>query len=236
MEGYRYAYLFGALLLGIVWIFFFVTRKDLRKEMLYMSFLIGILGLTEHFFFSRYWQPEFLINIIGLNIGLESILLCFFYGGVGSVIYDTFTRNYYKRHSANDIHVKRHVYILIAVLTGIAATVAISLSTQLSLVLASSIGMCISGLILTLFFRRILIPSLVSGTIFMILVALIQLATIYVFPNVNHLFWQEEYLLGVWVIGIPIEEFIFHFSLGFFIGFLYEFTEGLILIRKPKSS
>ena len=77
MVDYRFAYLFGTSLFGLVWLYIFLRRPDLRKEQLFMSCLLILGGLTEPLFFGQYWHPYFLISIPGINIGIESILLCF---------------------------------------------------------------------------------------------------------------------------------------------------------------
>ncbi len=48
-----YAYLAGSIILFSVWLVFFLVRKDLRKEMLTMSVLIGVLSVVTGYFCGR---------------------------------------------------------------------------------------------------------------------------------------------------------------------------------------
>ncbi|KKQ91174.1 MAG: hypothetical protein UT16_C0022G0002 [Candidatus Azambacteria bacterium GW2011_GWA2_39_10] len=50
-------------------------RRDLRKEMLTMSFVVAPMGpLSEFFYLRDYWQPE-LFN--GWSIGIEDLIFGF---------------------------------------------------------------------------------------------------------------------------------------------------------------
>lgn len=73
---YTYAYLMGTtLILGPVWLFVFLARKDLRKEVLSTSFVIGVVGLFSELWYRRdYWNPEIFTSH---SIGLEDFLFGF---------------------------------------------------------------------------------------------------------------------------------------------------------------
>src|SRR3954463_3005981 len=87
LESYHYAYLTGATLFAIPWLVIYLFRPDLRREMLIMSALNGIYGLTEHFYYGEYWHPILAFKVPGLNAGLESIYLMVVYGGLAAAIY-----------------------------------------------------------------------------------------------------------------------------------------------------
>lgn len=230
MDNHRYAYLFGALLLGIVWVYLFITKKNLRKEMLYISFLISIFGFTEHFFYGRYWEPELIVNILSLNVGAESLILCFFYGGVGAVIINAIFNVTTRQTEPKKKYFIRHVTLALCVAASIPISLTLLLFTKLNFVVVASIAMLFSFFVLAILKPSIVAPSIMSGLVFMIVVIAIIIVTDLIFTNVVTSFWQKEYLLGLWIFKIPIEEYLFHFSLGTFVGFLYEFIEG----KEPK--
>jgi len=54
-----YAYLAGSIVLFAVWLVFFLARKDLHKEMLTMSVLIGVLSVVTGYVWwtVEWWKP-----------------------------------------------------------------------------------------------------------------------------------------------------------------------------------
>ena len=86
MVGYQYTYLIGDLILLFVWLILFWWRKDVRKEMLYLSPFFGIIGLlTEYYYIKDWWKP---LTITGTAIGIEDFLFGFGIGGICAVIYE----------------------------------------------------------------------------------------------------------------------------------------------------
>lgn len=84
--SYLYSYLIGDLTLLIVWFILFYFRKNVRKEMLIISLIIGIGGLfAETIYTIDWWQP---LTITGTLIGIEDFLFGFAIGGIGSSIYE----------------------------------------------------------------------------------------------------------------------------------------------------
>ena len=94
---YKYAYLLGDLILFAVWSILFL-RKDLRKEILTVSIIGGVLGpLSEAFYIRDYWQPQ-LFN--GWTIGIEDFLFGFFFTGITASIYEeVFGKRFIKKAS-----------------------------------------------------------------------------------------------------------------------------------------
>ena len=95
--SFQYAYLIGNIFFALFWIILFMYRRDLRKEMLTMSFVVAPMGpLSEFFYLRDYWQPE-LFN--GWSIGIEDLIFGFTIGGIAAVIYEVFFgKKYMKRH------------------------------------------------------------------------------------------------------------------------------------------
>lgn len=118
MESYRYAYLIGSLMFGVVWFYIYKRRPDLRKEQLFMSFVICLLGLSEHLFFGKYWKPQFIIALPAINAGIESLLLCFFYGGIASTLYE-FVFNDVLRIYSRESQKQRTLEIAVSILLGV---------------------------------------------------------------------------------------------------------------------
>ena len=50
-----------------------------------------------------------------------------------------------------------------------------------------------------------------------------------IFPNIIEDWWKLENISGIIIFGAPIEELIWGFTWGFFIGPVYEFWRGIKL-------
>jgi len=80
-------YLIGVGFYALIWVLSFYIRKDLRRKILFMSLFAAPLGIAELLFIPTYWSPQFQTIRLFKELFLESILFCFFLGGVVSTIY-----------------------------------------------------------------------------------------------------------------------------------------------------
>jgi hypothetical protein len=76
-----YIYLIGVVVYGLIWIVFFLMRKDLRRKLLLSSLVCAPLGVSEILFIPEYWIPKFKTIPLGDELFLESLLFCFVLGG-----------------------------------------------------------------------------------------------------------------------------------------------------------
>jgi len=71
-----------------------------------------------------------------------------------------------------------------------------------------------------------------SGFFSFMFVLIFYIAWQYPYPRVFERFWQLDAITGVALFGIPIEELIWFFLAGMFIGPLYEFITGAKVISR----
>jgi hypothetical protein len=84
-----YSYLIGDLFFLTVWVLLFSLRKDLRKEMITMSLMAGVMGpFSEFWYFRDYWRPPLIWQFHSLIGGLEDVLFGFAIGGIAAIIYE----------------------------------------------------------------------------------------------------------------------------------------------------
>src|SRR3989338_9490091 len=102
-----YAYLFGDCLLGIVWLVFFLLRKDLRRQQILISILSAPLAPISQvlWFHHDYWRPPyaFFVEIQGVPVGVEELLFAFFISGIGSVAYQVVCRKRVQRGQQHNL-------------------------------------------------------------------------------------------------------------------------------------
>ncbi|PJE57841.1 MAG: hypothetical protein COU81_03930 [Candidatus Portnoybacteria bacterium CG10_big_fil_rev_8_21_14_0_10_36_7] len=87
--NYTYAYVFAQIPLGIIWAIIYYSRKDLRNQILFVSFLGLPLGFIEAILVPNYWNPPSLFNLIDrYGFGIESFIFAFFISGIATAIYE----------------------------------------------------------------------------------------------------------------------------------------------------
>ncbi len=225
MVNYRFAYLFGCIIFGVIWLFIYLERKDLRKEQIFMSLFVAVFGLTEPLFFNEYWKPQFLFTFPGINIGIESILLCFFYGGIASTLYE-FTFNNVLKKKVNENQKTRMLEVAFAIMTAIAMLLLLWSALKINIIYASALAVGTGGMVFV-FFRRDLFDSAVIGGLIMAAIALIVLSFLgMMFKGIFDSWWRLDLLSGIRILSVPIEEIIWHFYLGFAAAPMYEVWKG----------
>ena len=224
MVSYQYAYLLGNLLILFpIWLFLFIHRRDLRREMLIISTILGIAGpLVELWYLRDYWRPE---TFTGSAIGIEDFLFGFFFGGISGLIYEElFGRRHSKRKNR-----KHHWswFIVPAVGAVIVAMNLLVLGAGINSIYASTLIFLITSLTILYFRHDLLIASLASGVLVGLTLLLGYLIFLSFFPEAIHRWWILNNIRGILVHGIPVEELMWAFGWGMVAGPMYEFFTGL---------
>jgi hypothetical protein len=229
----QYFYLIWALVFFLVWTLVFSYRKDVRPEMLTMSWLFGLGGLlSEKTYTIDWWQP---ITITHSRIGIEDFVIGFCIGGIASVIYEEVYKKHLSKRKTYAIGQSPN-YILFLIsfpLVYFFLFYLFHLGSFLSSVITYSLGI---GYMLYL--RRDLANNALLSGIFMLLIGIgIYSLLFFVNPDYIKEFW---FLPKQWYsasfLRIPIGEYIWYFLTGAFIGPLYEFIKNYKLsgINNPE--
>ncbi len=222
----EYAYLAGALALCVVWSAFFFVRKDVRKEMLVMSALIGVLSVVtaQYWWTVDWWRPA---TMTGTKIGIEDFLTGFASGGIMAVVYEVLFRKRLSRTRTKCSHCPGPftILLLLALLTSW-----FFWGVGITSFWASTMAMAAAASLLLYFRRDLFINGLLSG-ILMAGISLVFYATILLLsPGWVAATYQFETLSGFLVFGIPIEEFVFWFLAGLVFGPFYEYWKEQQLV------
>jgi len=231
MTMYEYTYITWTLFFALIWIGLYFSRKDTRKEMLWISILMGFAGiLTESTHVLDWWQP---ITLTGTSVGFEDFLIGFFIGGIASVIYEFIA---HKKLSSSQ-RVKKdpffgkyffRVFFLVVGFIFLGSFFLLSLHSfyALSLSLLCGIGY--------IWYRRhdLIKNSLISGVLVGILGSLSYPLLEWIYPGWVNAFWNSENVWFSYVLfNVPIAEYIWWFLAGTFIGPLYEYWNEKRLIN-----
>ncbi|MFA5999873.1 MAG: lycopene cyclase domain-containing protein [Candidatus Paceibacterota bacterium] len=216
----KFIYLIALIPFGLIWILIFKKRKDLRREMLVMSTMVGILGLMTSYYWWTvdWWRP---LNITSTRIGIEDFIIAFTSGGIMATIYEVvFKRGLYKRKLHH--HVGAGLTILLFLSQ---TTMWLFWGVGLTSFWASTVAMLLTALVVLFIRKDLIVTSLLSG----ILMALVSFSFYLVVLLISREWIDHTYLYGVSgvrFIGVPIEEFIFWFLSGLVFGPFYEYWQG----------
>lgn len=211
---YPYAYLVWCLLFALVWVYFFLTKKELRRNMLRMSLFTTPLGpISEYFHVTDYWRPE---TITGTLIGPEDLLIAFLIGGIAAVFYAWASGSRQRAPKGSVYYILIAGYLLGALflVTGMWLGLG-SVTTTFAL-----FAVCILS---ALIFRpRLFVPMLISGLCFALFLFVFYLLFFALFPGIVDVWWFGA--SGVRLIGVPVEEVSWGFLWGMTAGVWYEIT------------
>ncbi len=188
--------------------------------MILTSLLISILSvLTSYFWWTKdWWKPE---TITGTIVGIEDFIMGFTTGGIMSIAYDfLLNKGYSKLKSKQRLFSGILVMIFMALLMFYLFLVA-----GITSFWSSVVTMIIVILFLDYSRRDLLLDSLISG----VSMLFISVSFYLVIVLVSNTWVDNTYLSGlsgIRVGTIPIEEFIFWFLAGMWVGPFYEYVYG----------
>jgi len=215
-----YEYALWVALLAVIFFIFYITRKDLRRKMLWSGLIAAPFGVGELYFIPNYWTPQTFFDW-GMRYGLdiEAFILMFFLGGIAGAIYEGWCKK--------KIPVKQHMcHPMCTCYLGIVVTLTVFLLlvrlTNWNIIYPS-IYACLAGGAFGFFRYKHLRKHVLFGGITFMLIYLISLAVMDIFflPWITTT-WLMKELSGILIIGVPIEELFFGFAFGTLWTPLYE--------------
>ncbi len=222
---YPYAWSLWSMLLLVIWaaIYFFFKNRDGRKEMFVVSLWTALLGFTEPIFVPAYWNPPSLFDLAHrTGFDIESIIFSFAMGGIAVALYDWIFGVEHAAMPAMERHDPKHRHHLFALLSAPAIFVVLLLATRLNPIYVAFIAMMAGGFA-TWYCRPDLKKKMIaSAFLFLGLYFLYFLTLIAAYPGYVKQVWNFPAISGVLVVGVPLEELMFAFSLGFLWSSVYE--------------
>lgn len=229
--SFGYSYLIGDLTLLIIWGVLFWWRSDIRREMLAMSFLFGVAGLASQLVLRRdWWTP---LTITNTPLGLEDFLFGACFGGIAAVAYEVFFKRKVKlRRFTRASHYDRYVLVSL-VLASAALFLGLTLA-RFSSFESACVALVAPALFMLYIRKDLIVDALVSGILAVCAQWMAFLVVEWVTPGWVAQFWLHDQLSGVVILYAPLEDIIWAFCAGLFIGPLYEFWKEGRLTRLSK--
>ncbi|MBI3034485.1 hypothetical protein HYY72_04990 [Candidatus Woesearchaeota archaeon] len=229
-----YFYIYSMLTLGVVWLWVYSRRDDLKKLMVWGGVAYIILMVSTFFvlwlaslfinvnrlIIPLYWNPPTLFNMgwVTGGVGVEDIMFMFFFGSCSAVIYEELLNKKVKKKRT-----KHHAVALAAFLP---LTVLFSIIFNFNPLYNYLFPAFISSAII-LFQRHDLIRHTLYGAL--IATALYFALFLFfnaVFPTAVSDYWSLKNLSGIMLLGIPAEELLYAFSHGLMWVSIYEYFNG----------
>jgi len=231
-----YEYFIGSLICGVIWLFLFTLRKDLRKPMfwtaaVYILFNIIIViffGLFSKFIYlgepivPSYWFPPTFLSIQRLTgfAGIEDVLFLIFIAGIATVLYEFIYKKEIIIKKSRKQHIKTFIIAFIAFFVFV-------LFSPYNIIYGFIFSSFVGAVALCIERKDLIMHSLMGGLSFLIVYTLAFFAFIILFPDFILNFYNLNNLSGVFIFGIPLEEYLYAFSFGLMWGPMYEYEHGL---------
>ncbi len=229
-----YEYLFGDLILGIIWLLAFILRRDLRKPIIWSSIaypaisavifiILTILSMLLHIepIVPGYWNPNTLLDLGRLTggYGIEDALFMFFAGGIATFVYEFFFRKKIKLKKTYKHHIR-------ALFIGIIAMGIFTIIFKANLIYSLTVFYFAGAISICIERRDLIYHSLFGGLSFLIIYFSIFLLFNMIFPSFIQNFYNLQNISGILFFGVPFEELLYAVSFGLIWSPIYEYEHG----------
>lgn len=220
--NHHYVWLIWSSAFLVPWMAVYFASPRLRGVMWRASAATAVFGLTEPIFVPAYWSPPSLFELARrTGFDIESVIFAFAIGGIGSVLYETLTRQHLVRVTVAARTAPLHRLHLAALLVPIISFVPIFFLPWNPIY--PVLTCLLLGAIASIACRPTLLRKTVVGAgLFLALYAAFMLGLRVLTPGYIAEVWNLPALRGGLLIGIPVEELGFGFAFGAYWTGVYE--------------
>lgn len=219
----KFGYIGISLLMLPLWIYIYIKAKWLRKRMRSIGVYLGIVTvIVEPLFIIDYWNPPPLFEIDGFY-SIEDFIYSFLWSGITIAIYNfVFTIKY------KELYPKRKKLALFLVSSTFLFFIFMSMVLNYNTIFVLSYSLIVVSLFMIFFRKDLFIPALYSAVF---ITAFFTIIYTFIFNIFLTSYWSSYWKLvdtpyEYYILGIPWTEYLFYFSVGFFISILYDFASG----------
>jgi hypothetical protein len=225
MPNYHYSYLIGVLIFWAGWLACYVAGKSYRREIRWGSLISALMAITSPLFIPQYWQPPSLFDLdTKIKIGIEDVLWAAAVGGIASVIGEILLKD--RLGKIRKAKRSRHYapFIVMAVVFA-----ALYFWHPNKNIYNTIIALAVAAIVIALR-RSDLIPTMLVGAMsFTVLYFAMFRIVLFLYPEFIQRYYTIKNLLGIYVVGIPIEELLFAAVGGAVWSVGYEYLHGYTL-------
>jgi hypothetical protein len=222
LPGYHYSYLVGVLIFWAAWILCSILGKNYRSQIRWGTLIAAPMALTSILFVPQYWTPPSLFNLDQkIRVGIEDFLWAAAVGGIASVVGELLLKETLSTLRSKPR--KRHYAPFIFI---VALFIVLELwhphKTMINTIVAFALGA-----IVVAFLRSDLVTLMLTSAVsFTLLYFFLFLCVLFLYPDFVRFFYNIRNLLGIYALGVPIEELLFAATGGAIWSVAYEYVQG----------
>lgn len=220
--SYYYSYLVGTLIFWLAWVACFVVGKAYRSEMRWGTLIAAPMALTSLLFVPQYWTPPSLFNLDEtIRVGIEDFLWAAAVGGLAAIVGEILLKEQLK--ALRKMRHKRHYApFVIAAVVFLVLRFGLRWKTMNSTIVA----LAVCAVIIAYLRPNLVRLMLTSAASFTLLYFGLFLMVLALYPQFVQRYYTLGNLLGIFVLGVPIEELLFAASGGAVWSVAYEYVHG----------
>jgi len=222
MQNYHYSYLVGVLIFGAAWLACYLIGKSYRAEIRWGTLISAPMALTSILFVPQYWTPPSLFDLDQrVRVGIEDVLWAAAVGGIASVVAEILLK---ERLSAlrKGLRKRHFAPFIVVVVVFVVLQLGHPGKTMYNTIIAFAIGTAAIAVL-----RSDLIPTMLTGALsFALLYFALLLIFLLLYPGFIQRYYNIPNLLGIYVLGVPIEELLFAGTGGAIWSVAYEYVQG----------
>jgi len=226
---YRYTYLLMGLVYALIWLILFFWRKDTRKEMLIFSLMFSAAGpIADVLYIQDWWHPP---NLTNTGIGFEAFLVGFMIGGIIAVIYKCVFRkkSEIKKVTKKEELRKDFKFVLFFIPPAILFFGSFYL-LNFSSFHATILSFVVPAIIIWIKRKDLVVQSLLTGILLVLVASFVYFVLDLLTPGWVNAFWYFKNVPSVIFLNLPLDDIVWYFVAGLFIGPLYDFWQKSKLV------
>ncbi len=197
-----------------------------------MSILFGTPGAMADIIYTKdWWVPE---TITGTIVSLEGFIVGFMIGGIATVLYeDIFRKRIRLRNVSAQKQVTQNKHLVFLILLLSILFFGSFYIFGLNSLIATIIALGVPTLVIWITRPDLILDSLVTGVLLLVVASIVYTLLHFLTPGWIEAFWHFRNVPHIIIFNLPIDDIIWYFFAGMFIGPLYEYwKEGKLVDLK----
>jgi len=226
----KFGYIGIGMLMFPFWLFLYMrVDKAVRQKMIKHGLIGAVIAMaTEHIFIRDYWVPPPVSGIKGFY-SLEDFIYGFLIVGISLSIYNTLLKL-----APKDSCKKQRTLSYLLVLLILGSFYLLSTVYHYNSTLVISLAMFFAALFMIILRRDLWKKALFSG---LAVLSILLFIHVILFDLLLPGWWHRYWLLAdsgyaYYILGIPWIEYVWYFSIGFFMSIISDFSHGRANIAK----
>jgi hypothetical protein len=227
--SYQFTYLYMGLIFSVVWFALFLWRKNTRKEMLSISLLFALPGaLADLIYTQDWWVPQ---TLTGTIVSLEGTIVGFMIGGIATVLYeDIFKKKIRLRRVNDDVKVRQNIHLAILMSILVVVFCVSFYFLKFNSLQATILALSIPTVIIWFIRTDLIIDSIATGILLVGVSFIVYTLLHSLTPGWIEAFWYFRNVPEIIFLNVPLDDIVWYFFTGMFIGPLYEYWKEAKLV------